>query len=154
MTDIPDNLTETRARDREKMAAILAEAMVAAGAKAVAAPCDYAPRRIDVRIEAPGGAHIRVDFDGGSCQPNVHVATWNVPAGLRGDARVFFNPQIGDVNDYHYGKAMRVCRGFADLVRQLVADVGDFADGSGYLDHDDERIVAMKREYARRGWRW
>lgn len=91
-------LSETRKADRLVMAEQLAAAMRAAGATVTVGPCDYAPDRIDVRITAPGGATILVDLDGKSCQPNVHVATWNTRGPL------FMSPILGDVNPHHWSK--------------------------------------------------
>lgn len=143
------SLSETRKADRAKMADQLAQAMLAAGATTVSnAPCDYAPDRIDVRINAPGGANIHVDFDGHSCQPNVHVATWNT------HKAVFLSPVLGDVNPHHYGKLNVVGYGLDDLIRQLEQHMARFVDGSGYLSHDDPRIVAMGERYRERGWTW
>lgn len=142
-----NTLSETRKADRAKMAKALAEAMIAAGATVEVKPCSYEPKRIDVNITAPGGATIHVDFDGGSTQPGVHVATWNTPQ------CVFLSPGvIGDVNPHHFGKATRVERGLVNLIARLDADVRRFASGDGYLSHDDPRIVAMAARYAAQGW--
>lgn len=142
-------LTERREGDRKKMAACLVTEITAAGATAIAEPCSYKRKRLDVEINAPGGACITVDFDGDSSQPNVYVVTWNTR--YQG---VFFNPDIDDVNPYHFGKATRVCEGFASLVKTLKRDVARFVDGSGYLAHSDPRIVAMRERYHERGWTW
>lgn len=143
-----NNLSEKRKADRAKMADLLVEAMVKAGAKAVIEPSQDLTRRVDVRIFAPGGAGIHVDFNGGSTQPDVHVCTWNT------HGAVFLDPDIGSVNLFHYGKATRVCYGLDDLIDQLRKDVERFVDGSGYLSHDDPRIVAMKETYKERCWTW
>lgn len=141
------SLTERRAADRAKMADKLAEAVRAAGATATVGPA-HSPRSLCVLIAAPGGAGIRVGFNGDSCQPDVHVATWNTPK------RVFMNPDIGDVNSYHFGKATRVCSGFDLLVEVLVRDVRRFVDGTGYLTDADPRIVRLRQMYAENGWQW
>lgn len=141
-------LSETRKADRIIMADQLATAMVASGATASVAPCDYAPQRIDIHITAPGGATIHVDLDGESCQPNVHVATWNTRGML------FLSPILGDVNPCHYGKLNVVGYGLDDLITQLERHIAQFADGSGYLPHDDRRVIAMGERYKARGWTW
>lgn len=144
-------LSERRKADRKQMADILAEKMIAAGATAVVEPCDYVPNRMDVHIKAPGGAEVTVDFDGGSCQPDVYVVMWNIHGF---DGKTFFDPTIGDVNPYHYGKASRVCYGFEALVRKLETDVRRFVDGLGYMDPGDQRILDMRERYRERGWSW
>jgi hypothetical protein len=142
-------LSETRKADRAIMAEKLAAAMCAAGAtSALVRPSEYDPHRIDVQIYAPGGATIHVDFDGKSCQPNVHVATWNT----RGP--VFLSPILGDVNSWHYGKLNVVGYGLDNLIQQLERHLARFADGSGYLTADDPRLVAMGERYKAQGWTW
>ncbi len=54
--------SEGRKTDRQKMAAALAAEVVAAGATAVVEPDNWNPHRINVKIEAPGGAHITADL--------------------------------------------------------------------------------------------
>lgn len=141
-------LSETRKADRAKMAAMLSAAMLTAGAtSADVTPSSYNPQQLDVRIVAPGGAHIHVDFNGESSQPNVHVATWNTP-----DA-VFLNPGwFGNVNPCHFGKATVVAEGIDNLIAELSADLEAFARGDAYLPHEDSRIVAMAAYYAAQGW--
>lgn len=142
-------LSERRKADRQMMAEILVAEMILAGAEAEIDNEYGGPREIMVRITAPGGAFISVDFDGDSCQPDVHVCTWNT-RGL-----VFLNPDLlGDVNPHHYGKVNRVARGLGSLLWLLKQDVAKFVDGRGYLSHDDHRIVAMRRRYEARGWAW
>ncbi len=142
-------LSETRKADRAKMAQALFDAMMAAGATSISVePCSYEPQRIDVRIIAPGGATINVDFDGRSCQPNTHVATWNTRGML------FLPPILGDVNPHHWGKMNVVGYGLDDLIRQLTSHMARFVDGSGYPPHDDPRIIAMGERYKQQGWTW
>lgn len=141
-------LTETRKADRAKMAEKLAEAMRAAGATATIEPCSYEPQRLDIHIVAPGGATIHVDFDGKSCQPNIHVATWNTRGPL------FMSPILGDVNPHHWSKMNVVGYGLDDLIAQLERHVAHFANGSGYLTEDDPRIQRMAADYKTRGWSW
>jgi hypothetical protein len=138
------SLSETRKADRAEMANRLFDAMMAAGA--VSIDVERHSRRIEVRITAPGGADIHVSFDGASPQPNTHVAAW----GTRGP--VFLSPILGDVNPWHWSKMNVVAYGLEDLIQQLERHLARFADGSGYLPHDDPRIVAMCERYARQGW--
>ena len=140
-------LTETRKADRAKMAQILSNAVLEAGAlSADIKPASYDPAITVVRIEAPGGAHIVVDFDGRSPQPNVHVCTWNTA-----DC-VFLKPAFGDVNTAHYGKATRIGYGVDHLVDLLQADLDDCASGDAYLAHDSVELTAMAARYAAQGW--
>lgn len=137
-------LTERRAADREKMARMLADAMIAAGATAQIDREWGGPREVMVRITAPGGAYINVDFDGDSSQPDVHVATWNTPEA------VFLN--MPGMNPHHFSKCNRVARGIENLIATLSSDVERLASGAGYLDHDSPQILAMVERYAANGW--
>lgn len=141
-------LTERRKADREKMAALLIAAIIEAGGEAAIDDTwpDDRGRELMVRIAAPGGAYVSVLFYGATSQPDCHVATWNTPRA------VFINPAMGSVNPHHYGKATRVEYGIERLAAKLARDVELFANGAGYLDHDDLRIVAMAESYAARGW--
>lgn len=140
-------LTERRKADRAKMAAMIIAAMESAGAQAaIDETWDHDPRELMIRITAPGGAYISVLLDGGSCQPDCHVVTWNTPRA------VFINPAMGDINPHHYGKATRVEYGVERLIARLSNDVERFASGDGYLRHDDPRLVAMAESYAARNW--
>lgn len=142
-------LSETRKADRQIMADRLVTAMLAAGAvEALAAPHTYEPNRIDVDIKAPGGATITVDFDGKSCQPNVHVATWQARGML------FLSPLLGDVNPYHFHKLSVVGYGLEDMISKLSRHLARFADGSGYLSTASPQIVAMAARYKAQGWTW
>lgn len=155
-----EHLSEKRKADRAKMAAILIEAMEEAGATCKLT--DYAnhiypdgsksswTRRLGIDIEAPGGATIFVDFDGESCQPDVFVQTWQGPR----DGKRWLHPRLGNVNPHHYSKLNLVCHGLDDLIVSLTQDIVRFADGSGYMTADDERIVRMRDRHREAGWDW
>ena len=143
------SLSETRKADRQIMADRLVTAMLEVGAmEATAAPCSYEPNRIDVHIKAPGGATITVDFNGKSCQPNVHVATWQARGML------FLSPALGDVNPHHFHKLSVVGYGLEGMISKLSRHLARFVDGSGYLPADDPRIAAMGERYKAQGWTW
>ena len=138
--------TEKRKADREKMAAALIAAMTEAGAVApLVGQRDKRCGGVEIRI---AGAGIYVDFDGASTQPDVHVCTWNTDRG------VFFDPAIGYVNAYHFGKATRICHGFDRLVTVLRRDVERFKDGSGFMGEDHPLVVRMREQYVENGWPW
>lgn len=135
-----------RKADRLTMAQQLADAMLAAGAvSAKVEPAHpYHPRAVNVAVEAPGGAYIGIDIDGDL--PDCIGGTWNTPQG------VFLSPALGDVNPFHWGKLNVYCRDVEHLTWLLERHVAMLADGSGYLPHDDRRIVAMREHYAAQGW--
>ena len=139
-------LKATRAKDRAAMAQIVRDAALAAGAASATIEArDWSPRELTVAIVAPGGAHINFDIDG-DCP--IYGGTWNTPQG------VFLNPALGDVNSFHFGKANRLSSGFDYALQIILADLARLVDGSGYLSHDDPRIIAMRDRYRQQGWQW
>lgn len=80
-----------------------------------------------LRITAPGGATIRVDFNGRSSQPDVFVQTWNIDRAMF-EAGV----RLRDWEGYATAKRNTVARGFDQLVSMLVADITGFLTGDGY----------------------
>lgn len=145
--------TERRKADRRKMADELARRLREAGAVVEIEPegsCSLSPRRIMLRVSATDGrraATVGVDFDGQSCQPNIHVATWNT------ERRACFSDAMGysSLNPYHFGKATRVCEGFDTLASQLVVDTLLIVSGEAF---SEEREAAKRREYEAKGWTW
>lgn len=122
-------LTERRALDRLRMAELLVEAVNDAGG--AARPKEsITGRDIQLKITAPGGAYVYVEFDGESVQPDVYVVTWNIDRERR-DVR--FAPSFGQVNNFHGRKATRVARGFIELRKQIVADIESCNLGTAYL---------------------
>lgn len=101
------------------------------------------PHELRLEIAHKGGAVIWVKFDGKSCQPNVHVACWNI----RSDSPACFSDSFGDINSYHHRKSQFVARGFDDLLFQLAYDLKALNDGSGY---SEERTKAFAIQYAHR----
>lgn len=74
-------------------------------------------RRILLRIETPRGVCVYLDFDGKSCQPDVHVIAWNLAYWAKGRLR----PSVFDcaVNPHHGAKATLVRYGFAALAENV-----------------------------------
>lgn len=126
-------LTERRKADREKMAAEVSALAISLGAKVeISNPAPLSPRGIWVEIEAPGGLSVTVDFDGQSCQPDVHVISWHMrPA--RNKARLAPCFPGGDVNPFHRQKATYIARGFDELCAHLREVLAMARDGSIYM---------------------
>lgn len=120
-------LTERRKADREAMAAEIRALATELGAT-VEDGYAFDPQEIALEIHHAGGAYLPLDFDGKSCQPDVHVACWNV----RSDSAACFSASFGDVNTYHFRKCQFVARGFASLLAQVRRDLEALNDGSGY----------------------
>ncbi len=112
-------LSERRKADRERMAADVAALARELGARVeISNPAPLSPRGIWVEIEAPGGLSVTVDFDGQSCQPDVHVVSWHMRP-VRNKARLASCFPGGDVNPFHRQKASYIARGFDELAAHL-----------------------------------
>ena len=123
-------LTERKQRDRIRMAELLVEAVNNAGGAAHAVE-SITSRDIRIKVTAPGGAYVEVEFDGDSPQPDVFVATWNID---REHRETRFCPSFGQVNSFHGRKASRVAHGFEALRRQIAQDVEACDLGIAYIN--------------------
>lgn len=126
-------LTERRKGDRAKMAAMLEAACIAEGATVVVTregTDDIYPKRVRLLITGARGMFIGIDFDGQSCQPDIHVGCWNLPI----DATDCFNPKafICGVNTYHYQKATVVAEGLYPLILEITANLRDGFRGRAF----------------------
>lgn len=123
-------LTESRKKDRAEMAQLVIEMARNCGAHAELDP-DFAnhPHELWVRMEAPGGLLLTLDFDGRSPQPDTHVLSWHMhwasPYKL---APAFWT----NVNTVHYHKATDVCDGIDDLLETLQHRLLSAVDGRAY----------------------
>lgn len=123
-------LSEKRAGDRVKMANAIAELVVGCGATFERE--DHPDRReIWLKVTAPGGLQVTVDFDGNSIQPNVHVLSWH----MHYESKKLLNDATfgGNVNPHHKQKATYVAYGFDDLCHQLSLGLIKAKNGSAYL---------------------
>lgn len=123
-------LSETRKADRLKMAALVIEQATRLGCKAHLEEAfkDH-PSVTWVRIEAPGGLLLTVDFDGKSWQPNTHVLSWHM--GFDSTRRL--SPDYWPyLNIVHFHKATDVASGFDALTELLERRLADAVAGTVY----------------------
>jgi hypothetical protein len=123
-------LSEKRAGDREKMAKAIAELVVECGATFERE--DYPERReIYLRVTAPGGLQVLVDFDGRSPQMDVHVLSWHMAF----DSTKRLNDATfgGNVNPHHNRKATYIAHGFDELCAKLKSGLLMAKNGTAYL---------------------
>jgi hypothetical protein len=139
-------LTEKRAADRAKMADKLQAVAEAAGAT-VTRPEPFKERQILLRIAVPGGAYVTVEFDGESCQPDVHVITWNTEH----DCLFAFAACMGSVNEFHFSKATRVCYGLDPLCEQIAYDIEHLRSGRFYSAKRAAKLAADRRDRFEKG---
>lgn len=136
-------LTERRKADRIEMARLVRMLAESFGATVTDEEPLRESKEIRLRIIHKGGATIGLDFDGKSCQPDVHVACWNV----RSDSPACFSNSFGDINRYHHRKSQFVAHGFNALLMQLTRDLKKLNSGEAY---NEERTKAFAVEYAHR----
>lgn len=135
-------LSERRKADRAEMAAQVRKLATDLGATVTEGE-PLGPQEITLEISHAGGAYLPLDFDGKSCQPDVHVCCWNI----RHNLPACFSSSFGDVNIYHFRKASFVARGFDSLLCQLRRDLEALNNGSGY---SPERTAAFAAQYPKR----
>jgi hypothetical protein len=131
MTATP--LSESRAADRQKMAAALEQLVAECGAsyQRSAGGTYPGPKAIKLAIEGAEGLAVTVTLDGASCQPNVYVLSWHMALGaVRKLNEATFG---GSVNPHHKQKATYVAYGFDELLRQLQRGLMLAKDGSAFL---------------------
>ncbi len=123
-------LTERRAADRKIIAQMIIDTATANGCTATQRPAPIGLREIWIIVEAPGGAHVTIDLDGDSTQPNVHVWTWNI----HHDSEARFGNGWGHdaVNPFHRRKATHVTHGITETLSIMAADCRGLVDGSRY----------------------
>lgn len=145
-------MTERRAKDREKMAEILAEKVRAAGGTAKVEKCWYKKHCIQVHIACPGGAILTVDFEGGSVQPDTFVNTWNISR----DSDSVFSDAWGanGAGPPWYHKVCRVSYGFESLCQQIELDVRLCVSGLAYSEERKAAYIAKYGTAADRRAHW
>lgn len=147
-------LSERKKADRARMATMLAEIVTNAGGNATIEEQPYGdmcPRMIMVRIAAPGGARVNVDFDGESCQPDVFLLSWHIDT--NSDDR--FNPAYWrSINEIHHSKATVIANGFSRLCQFIAQDVAACVDGRAYSEELKARHIAKEGTAAERNARF
>ena len=116
-------LTERRAADRAQMARELAALATSHGAECEVIPDGSHGMMVHIELN---GLRVRLAFERGSIQPDVHVIPWHTygPARLR--------PSFGDVNPHHFGKATHVAHGWEALRAEIDRGLRAAADGRAF----------------------
>lgn len=137
-------LSERRKADRMMMAEGVRALAERYGLEAVVKDKPYGdtmyPQRIDCRLRHARGLCLTVDFDGKSCQPDVHVLSWH----MNSDAgAVWLNPSMwGSINLFHFHKATDIAHGYEDLLAVLELRFGRLKSGDAYCDAKPVRRAA------------
>lgn len=125
-------LSERRKADRETMATRVMEIAAECGTAAERlgeGDCDARNEAV-VKLVAPGGLCLTVDFDGKSIQPDVFVMSWHMH--YKSNNLLNEGTFGGNVNPHHFAKATYIGNGFDDLCVKLRAGLMMCADGSAY----------------------
>jgi len=119
-------LSETRAKDRQKMALHL-ETFCDVNGISHERIFDN-NEEILIKMLFPNDVRLSIGFNKNSSQPNTYVISWNIAS----DSDRKFNIQeFGNVNQFHYQKATDVAYGFHHLMTIL-----------------NERLINIKNELA------
>lgn len=145
-------LTERRKADRAKMVEgvrALAEELGIAATIRDRPYEDMFPQRVDCQISHARGLCLTVDFDGKSCQPDVHVLSWHMDWRVGredGPPDVWLEPAYWGrdrLNTHHFHKATDVAHGYAALLTLLRGRFEALNDGRAYADaHPGRRAAA------------
>lgn len=130
-------LSERRKADREEMAkgveALLDELGIEHERE------EMGPREIYIRITAPRGLCLTVDFDGDSWQPDVHVLSWHMD--MDSDAQLSDARFGGNVNPHHKHKATYIAAGYDDLLVKLRRGLELAISGEAFLDYEQQKAA-------------
>lgn len=122
-------LSETRKADRAIMARQVIDLATGHGCKADVDEVLSDGRETWVRIEAPGGLQLTIDFSSKSWQPNTYVLSWHMAL----DSTRLLSPDYWpSINTVHFCKATDIAKGFADLIALLDRRLADAASGAVY----------------------
>ncbi len=140
-------LTERRKADRAKMAEQVRALAAVYGISATVEPYEFRemyPHRLDVKIRTDRGLCLTVEFNGTSCQPDVHVLSWHMD--IDSDARL--SDAFGKVNPHHHAKATDVVEGLEGLLDRLRQRFELIHSGAAYSAEREAFHIAKNGETA------
>lgn len=125
-------LSEKRKADRQKMAEGVNALIAKYKDHGITAETEYGvkggypnERQVWVKIKTEGGLCLTVDFDGESCQPDVHLLSWYMD--FESDCEITENFPA-EVNKQHRRKATQIAYGYEDLLKELTCAFDCIAD--------------------------
>jgi len=152
MPDIT-KLSETRKADRTKIAQLVSDVCseFKIDHKWTREGFDEAyPKAHVIEIMAPRGVRCRIELDGDSCQPNVHVLPWNVA--IDSDAR--FSARFGSVNQAHHQKMTAVAYNTDGLLAHLRSCFRLINSGAAFDEEREKEAIAKYGSAAERMAKW
>lgn len=125
-------LTERKKADREIMAQRIEALCKKHGATCERDEIMTRERCIHLNIETQRGLSCSVDFDGDSCQHDVHVVSWYI-RGMDRTPRLVDHFSNSGINPYHRMKATDIAHGFDELIEVMDHSLGMAMDGSAFM---------------------
>ena len=125
-------LTERRAADRKRIAQLIKALGDELGAEVTLERQEA--RGLSLEIRCARDLFCRVELDGASMQPDVHVLPWHFRGNVRDKLHTRFGFVGGNVNPHHFGKCTAVARGTDALLRSLRMAMEMARDGSAFQE--------------------
>ncbi|MDW9491723.1 hypothetical protein [Sinorhizobium meliloti] len=108
------------------------------------------PKAHVITIMAPRGLCVRIELDGESCQPNVHVLPWHVSHAVD----TCLADAFGDINKYHFRKLTDVAYGTDGLLRHLRQKFELIKSGAAFSEEREQAHITESGTAAERMARW
>lgn len=146
-------LSETRKKDRVEIAALvcatLSELKIDHSWTREGFDAAY-PKAHVITVLAPKGLRVRIEIDGDSCQPNVHVLPWHFDA----KSDTCFSDAFGNINQFHFRKATLVAEGTDGLLAHLREQLTMAIDGTAFSPEREAAAIAKDGTWQERHARW
>lgn len=106
---------------------------------------------IQLKLQGPQRLAVTVEFDGRSCQHDVHVLSWHFAYDREDPDRTACLADVfgyDAVNQHHFAKATQIAYGFNELVAKLRDIFVKANDGSAFSE--ERKVTYLARVAARR----
>ena len=146
-------LSETRKKDRAEIAALVCATLCEMKIDHVWTREGFDPsypKAHVIKVRAPKGLRVRIEIDGESCQPNVHVLPWNFDS----KSDTCFSDAFGNINQCHFRKATLVAEGTDGLLAHLRAQLTKAIDGTAFSSEREAASIAKDGTWQERHARW
>ncbi|MDX0267666.1 hypothetical protein GOC13_07465 [Sinorhizobium meliloti] len=108
------------------------------------------PKAHVIVVMAPRGVRVRIELEGDSCQPNVHVLPWHMAS----DVDTCFADAFGEINRHHFRKLTDVAYGTDGLLMHLRQKFELIKSGAAYSDVREQAHIAENGTAAERMAKW
>lgn len=146
-------LSETRKKDRAEIAALvcatLSELKIDHSWTREGFDECYKKAHV-IKIDAPRGLRLRIEIDGESCQPDVHVLPWHFDS----KSDTCFSDAFGNINQCHFRKATLVAEGTDGLLAHLREQLAMALDGTAFSPEREAASIVKDGTWQEREARW